>query len=108
MEPRTDGSALRTRLYVDGYNLYYGCLKNTPHKWLDLPLNRSSARKILFNRRDEAVWRWDPSPFGDTLPDENTQGIGTFVYNLRFPGQYFDGESGLNHNYSRDYDQATG
>jgi 6-hydroxy-3-succinoylpyridine 3-monooxygenase len=35
MEPRTEGSVLRTRLYVDGYNLYYGCLKNTPHKWLD-------------------------------------------------------------------------
>ena len=30
-----DGRVLRTRLYVDGYNLYYGCLKNTPHKWLD-------------------------------------------------------------------------
>lgn len=28
--------ALRTRVYVDGYNLYYGCLKNTPYKWLDL------------------------------------------------------------------------
>jgi len=23
-------------VYVDGYNLYYGCLKRTPHKWLDL------------------------------------------------------------------------
>lgn len=27
---------LRTRIYVDGYNLYYGCLKSTPYKWLDL------------------------------------------------------------------------
>jgi len=27
---------LKTICYVDGYNLYYGCLKNTPHKWLDL------------------------------------------------------------------------
>ncbi len=27
---------LRTRIYVDGYNLYYGCLKGTPFKWLDL------------------------------------------------------------------------
>lgn len=26
---------LRTRVYVDGYNLYYGCLKGTPYKWLD-------------------------------------------------------------------------
>ena len=27
---------LRTRIYVDGYNLYYGCLKRSPYKWLDL------------------------------------------------------------------------
>jgi 6-hydroxy-3-succinoylpyridine 3-monooxygenase len=27
---------LRTRVYIDGYNLYYGCLKRTPYKWLDL------------------------------------------------------------------------
>ena len=27
---------MRTICYVDGYNLYYGCLKHTPHKWLDL------------------------------------------------------------------------
>jgi uncharacterized LabA/DUF88 family protein len=28
---------MRTIVYVDGFNLYYGCLKNTPYKWLDLP-----------------------------------------------------------------------
>jgi len=28
--------ALRTNVYVDGFNLYYGCLRHTPHKWLDL------------------------------------------------------------------------
>lgn len=27
---------LRTRVYIDGYNFYYGCLKRTPYKWLDL------------------------------------------------------------------------
>jgi 6-hydroxy-3-succinoylpyridine 3-monooxygenase len=30
------GHILKTRVYVDGYNLYYGCLKGTPYKWLDL------------------------------------------------------------------------
>lgn len=25
-----------TNVYVDGFNLYYGCLKGPPHKWLDL------------------------------------------------------------------------
>ena len=27
---------MRTTVYVDGFNLYYGCLKNTPYKWLNL------------------------------------------------------------------------
>jgi len=28
--------ARKTIVYIDGFNLYYGCLKGTPHKWLDL------------------------------------------------------------------------
>lgn len=27
---------MRTIAYVDGYNLYYGCLKGSPHLWLDV------------------------------------------------------------------------
>jgi uncharacterized LabA/DUF88 family protein len=27
---------LKTNVYVDGFNLYYGCVKDTPHRWLDL------------------------------------------------------------------------
>ena len=30
------------------------------------------------------------------------------AFNLRFPGQYFDSETGLHHNYFRDYDGAIG
>jgi 6-hydroxy-3-succinoylpyridine 3-monooxygenase len=29
-------AGLKTRIYIDGYNLYYGCLKGTALKWLDL------------------------------------------------------------------------
>lgn len=29
-------SIIRTRIYIDGYNFYYGCLKGSPYKWLDL------------------------------------------------------------------------
>ena len=31
-----------------------------------------------------------------------------YVCNLRYPGQYFDTETGLSYNYSRDYDPQTG
>ena len=24
-----------TNVYIDGFNLYYGCLKRSPYKWLD-------------------------------------------------------------------------
>lgn len=27
---------MKTNIYVDGFNLYYGCLKDTPYRWLDL------------------------------------------------------------------------
>ena len=27
---------MRTNVYVDGFNLYYGALRGTPYKWLDL------------------------------------------------------------------------
>lgn len=28
--------ALKTNVYIDGFNLYYGCVRGTLHKWLDL------------------------------------------------------------------------
>lgn len=35
---------MRTIVYVDGFNLYYGALKGTPHKWLDL---EAMCRRLL-------------------------------------------------------------
>jgi len=55
------------------------------------------------------VWRWDSEPFGSAQPNQDPQSTGTpFVFNLRFPGQYYDAESGLNHNGWRDYNASTG
>ncbi|WP_256078667.1 NYN domain-containing protein [Massilia sp. YIM B04103] len=34
--PANEKSARKTTVYVDGYNLYYGRLRGTPYKWLDL------------------------------------------------------------------------
>lgn len=33
-----------TNVYIDGFNLYYGCLRGTPYKWLDLD---ALCRRIL-------------------------------------------------------------
>ncbi|MEP7244893.1 MAG: RHS repeat-associated core domain-containing protein [Gammaproteobacteria bacterium] len=70
--------------------------------------HQSTPRKITRPADNVARWRWDPKPFGDTLPDENPQNAGSFAYNLRFAGQYYDAESGLSYNYLRNYDPSTG
>ncbi len=55
------------------------------------------------------VWEWqNTDPFGNNMANENPNGLGTFVYNQRFKGQYFDKETGLHYNINRDYDPATG
>lgn len=57
------------------------------------------------------IWRWDltGSAFGNHARQANPDGDGAnYALNLRYPGQYYDGESGLHYNYFRDYDPATG
>ena len=55
------------------------------------------------------VWKWESDAFGKGVAQEDPSATGTnFVMNLRFPGQYFDKESGLHYNYYRDYDPNTG
>ncbi len=66
--------------------------------------------RIILNTANVAVWRWDNSDaFGLGSPNQDPDGDGTAItYNLRFPGQYYDKETGLHYNYFRDYDPNTG
>jgi type VI secretion system secreted protein VgrG len=66
--------------------------------------------RVVTDQANKVVWRWDGAdPFGAGLPDEDPDGDGVrFTMNLRFPGQYFDRETGLHYNYFRDYDPAMG
>ncbi|MDD2777109.1 MAG: hypothetical protein PHU06_14250 [Gallionella sp.] len=67
-----------------------------------------SPRSIT-NTAGQEVWRWDNTdPFGNNIANENPANQGAFTFNLRFPGQYFDRETGLHYNVNRDYNPATG
>jgi RHS repeat-associated protein len=68
----------------------------------------NTPKAITLAATNGVVWRWDQDPFGTLPPNQNPSNVGTFVYNLRFPGQYYDVETGLNYNMARDYDPATG
>lgn len=57
----------------------------------------------MSNTTGAIVWSADYKPFG-----EATVTVNTITNNLRFPGQYYDAETGLNYNYFRDYNPAIG
>jgi RHS repeat-associated protein len=67
-----------------------------------------TPRKITRPSDNGLMWRWDPDTFGSIAPNTNPAGLGSFTYNLGFPGQYSLNESGIYYNYFRDYDPQTG
>jgi RHS repeat-associated protein len=62
--------------------------------------------RAVTNSTGAVLWQWaySSNPFGENAP---TSTVG-YTFNLRFPGQYFDAESGLNYNVNRDYEAGTG
>jgi len=63
----------------------------------------------IMNAAAVQVWRWDRDPYGAFVPNEDPDGDGNLVrFDLRFPGQVLDRETGLHYNYFRDYDPAIG
>jgi len=68
----------------------------------------NTPRQITRPVDNAQMWTWFSDPFGTDAANSNPSGAGAFAYNLRFPGQVFDGQVGLHSNYFRDYDPATG
>ena len=70
----------------------------------------------------KVAWQWAYSAFGEdapttaatrftsatTNPTTGTTTVPMVQYNLRYPGQYFDEESGLHYNHFRSYDSKVG
>jgi RHS repeat-associated protein len=65
--------------------------------------------RVIADQSGRTVWRWDSEPFGSDEANEDPDGDGVRLgHGLRFPGQYYDGESGLSYNYFRYYDAPSG
>jgi RHS repeat-associated protein len=72
----------------------------TPLAVTDTPADPATAK---------VVWRATYEAFGNATVDEDPDGDSTDVtFNVRFPGQYYDEESGLHYNFYRTYDPNTG
>lgn len=68
----------------------------------------NTPRAVTRPSDNKLMWSWFSDPFGTTSASSNPAGAGSFTYNLRFPGQYYDVETGLIYNGARYYDQQLG
>ena len=68
----------------------------------------NTPRQITRPSDNAQMWTWNSDPFGTDAANANPGGAGAFPYNVRFPGQIFDGQAGLHYNMARDFDPAVG
>lgn len=108
-----DVSGLRIKEYVwldDTLVAVLGDHGGSDHQYV-LTDHLGTPRAVVHPGSNALLWRWDltASAFGDHLaqPDPDDDGV-SYTFNLRYPGQYFDAESGMHYNYFRDYDPSTG
>ena len=74
-----------------------------------LHFDHLGSPRLATNDSQAVVWRWDSDAFGTTAANEDPDGdMNATTINLRFPGQYYDQETGLHYNYFRTYDPSTG
>lgn len=75
------------------------------------PDHLGTPRVAVDPARNVAIWKWPLSndAFGESVPQTDPDADGKqLTLDLRLPGQVWTAESGLNYNYFRDYEAATG
>jgi RHS repeat-associated protein len=75
---------------------------NNHGQLLQIYADQIGAPRLINDTAGNILWSWDGDPFGNAAP------VGSLNFNQRFPGQYFDTETKLNHNSARYYDSASG
>jgi RHS repeat-associated protein len=79
-----------------GIAIYY---VHTDHLNTPRQITRPSDNLLVWRNESDAF----ETPFGELPFNENPSGLGTFVSNLGFPGQYYDLETNLYYNGARYY-----
>jgi RHS repeat-associated protein len=83
-----------------------------------IPTDHLNTPRRLTNQQGQVAWQWLISGFGEVRPTTGDRGYGQTVsgpssaqavkFDLRYPGQVSDEETGLSYNLHRYYDAATG
>ncbi|WP_230149135.1 RHS repeat domain-containing protein [Pseudomonas brassicacearum] len=104
------GKKLRSQFYIwlegvplGGISVSYGATGAPANSAaFYLHSDHLNTPRIATNAARTKIWEWVSDAFG------TKEASGQLEINLRFPGQYYDVETGLHYNYFRDYDPKTG
>lgn len=96
---------MKTRVYIDGYNFYFGCLKGTPYKWLDpvslieILLVRSGAPESVL---DELAIKFFTAEISERAASDSNSLNDQRAYHLALHNQRQDRLLNIKGNYSID------
>ena len=108
-ETREDGRLIRDYIWQDNEPVAQIDSRGTAESLVYLHTDHLVTPRVGTNPSGTVVWRWGGEAFGQTMANEDPDGDGQIVVvNLRFPGQYYDSETGLHYNYFRYLDPETG
>lgn len=102
-----NGAPIREYVWLD--NMPVAVITPDPANALSPPqvyyihADHLNTPRVVVDTNNATRWSWFAEPFGTTKAEADPSGIGSFTFNLRFPGQFYDAESGMHYNYFRDY-----
>ncbi|MFC3652279.1 RHS repeat-associated core domain-containing protein [Dyella humi] len=99
------GSSNREYVYLDDIPVANIDMQGSSASIAYVTADQLGTPRAIADGSGNTVWAWgyQGNTWGEQSPTTNG-----YTYNLRFPGQYFDSETGLSYNVFRDYDPATG
>ncbi len=101
-----DGTPIKEYIYLDDTPI--AIIENNKVYYIYAD-HLNTPRRVATSERNKIIWKWESKPFGENEPNEDPDKDGnTFTLNLRFPGQYFDKESGFSYNINRYYNPTLG
>jgi RHS repeat-associated protein len=101
-ETMADGTPLREYIYLDGEPLALREYQTNPGTYYFINDHLGTPQQLV-DGSGTVAWQAAYLPFGKAQVLTATVGN-----NLRFPGQYYDAETGLHYNWHRFYDPETG
>lgn len=99
------GTTNRDYVWMDGIPVANLDTKGAASTLAYVTADQLGTPRAIANSTGKTGWIW---PYAGNAWGELAPTNTGYTYNLRFPGQYFDQETGLNYNVNRDYDTSIG